>query len=405
MKQFSHSKLQVYERCPLQYKLKYLTKLKEEGETTIEAFMGSRVHDVMELLYRDLLKTKLNSLEDLWKFYDEIWRVEWNDEIVINDKKYQKKHYFDLGKKCIRNYYEKYHPFDHDQTLGIEHKINLKWGEIEIVGYVDRLAREGKGVYSIHDYKTGTMMDQIYADQDRQLALYSIAVKQKFKEAKKIKLIWHFVTYGEDVISERSDQELKDLKDNILEIISEINEAEERDHFLARETKCDWCGFWEHCPKKKHMFKVAKLPKNKYLKDSGIKLANEYVELAEKKSEINKTARTQSVLIQEEIQQVKEAILRYAKKHSVEALQGSEMQVAINQKRGYAFPTKSSDTEKYEALENLLISTKYWKKISSVNATKLGQMLEDDAIETELKRKIIELASLEEDISLSIRKK
>jgi len=56
MKQFSHSKLQTYERCPLQYKLQYLIKLKTESETTVEAFMGSRVHDTLELLYRDLLK-------------------------------------------------------------------------------------------------------------------------------------------------------------------------------------------------------------------------------------------------------------------------------------------------------------------------------------------------------------
>ena len=87
MKQFSHSKLEIYERCPLQYEFQYLTNLKPEGESTIEAFMGSRVHDTLELLYRDLLKTKLNSLEDLFKFYDETWRVEWKDDIVINNER------------------------------------------------------------------------------------------------------------------------------------------------------------------------------------------------------------------------------------------------------------------------------------------------------------------------------
>ncbi|MFH1938314.1 MAG: PD-(D/E)XK nuclease family protein, partial [Patescibacteria group bacterium] len=85
MKQFSHSKLETYKRCPLQYKFQYLTSLKSEKEETVEAFVGSRVHDTLELLYRDLLKTKLNSLDDLIKFYDEIWRVGWKDEIVINN--------------------------------------------------------------------------------------------------------------------------------------------------------------------------------------------------------------------------------------------------------------------------------------------------------------------------------
>ena len=92
MKQFSHSKLETYKRCPLQYKFQYLTSLKPEGEETIEAFVGSQVHSVLELLYRDLLKTKLNSLDDLIEFYDEIWRVGWKDSIVINKKEYNKEH-------------------------------------------------------------------------------------------------------------------------------------------------------------------------------------------------------------------------------------------------------------------------------------------------------------------------
>lgn len=405
MKQFSHSKLQVYERCPLQYKFQYLTNLKAKQDSTVEAFMGSCVHGTMELLYRDLQKTKLNSLADLLKFYDELWRVEWNDKIVINNKEFTKKHYFDLGVKCIKNYYEKYHPFDQDQTLGVEKKINLKWGEVEIVGYVDRLSREKKDVYAVHDYKTGSIMEQEYADKDRQLALYSIAIKQTFKAAKKVKLIWHYVAYGEDIISERTNQELETLKQNILKIIGEINRAEKEDNFPAHESKCEWCGFWEHCPKKKHLFKVSKLPKNKYLNESGVKLSNEYIELAEKKSKISKASRTQTLLIQEEMEKVEEAILKYAQKHNVETLQGSELQVVINKTHSYEFPTKSSNVKNYEVMEIILKNSKYWNAISAINSTKLEQLLADNAIDAKLKKKIIALAPMKEKVSFSIRKK
>jgi len=404
MKQFSHSKLQTYERCPLQYKFQYLTNLKAKHENTVEAFMGSRVHGALELLYRDLLKTKLNSLEDLLLFYDETWRVEWNDEIVINNKDFTKKHYFDLGVKCIKNYYEKYYPFDQDQTLGIEDKINLKWGEVEIVGYIDRLSREKKGIYAVHDYKTGSLMDQEYADKDRQLALYSIAVKQSFKEAKTVKLVWHYVAYGEDVVSQRSGKELKELKQSILKLTAEISLAEKEDNFPAKETRCEWCGFWDYCPKKKHLNKVKNLPKNQYLKDSGVKLANKYIELAEKKSVINRQTKTEIMAIQEEMEKVEEAVLNYAEKHEIEALQGSEMQIVINREKGYIFPTKSSDLEKYEELENLLKETKYWEPASSINGTKLEQLLEEDAIDKKLKKKILALMPLEESVSISIRK-
>lgn len=405
MKQFSHSKLSTYERCPLQYKLQYLSDLKQEKEEGVEAFMGSRVHDTLELLYRDLLKTKLNTLEDLIKFYDEVWRVKWYDEIVINNENYNQKHYYESGKKCIKNYYEKYYPFEQDQTLGIEKQINLKWGEYEINGYIDRLAREKKGVYVIHDYKSGSMMEQKYADKDRQLALYAIAVKQNYQEAKEVKLIWHYVAYGEDVISERSDKQLKKLKQNILELIADINRAEKEDDFPAIEKMCNWCGFWEYCPKKKHLFKVKELPKNEYLKDSGVKLAKKYIELSDRRSAINRQAKTEATLIEEEIAKVEEAILKYGEQHGVETLNSGERVVAINKTVNYAIPTKSGDNERYNQLEALLKNTPYWSEISSINSTKLSQLLEDSALDEKIKNKIIKLAPLEEEVRVTVRKK
>ena len=366
--------------------------------------MGSCVHDALELLYRDLMKTKLNTLEDLIKFYESTWQTEWSDEIAIGNPNYNKEHYFNLGKKCVENYYQRYYPFDQDQTIGVEKNIKLKWGEYEVTGYIDRLAREVKGVYSIHDYKTGFMMEQDYADKDRQLALYSIAVKQNYKEAKEVKLVWHYVAYGEDVISRRTDKDLAALKDKILGLIKEMNIAEQEDNFPARETKCDWCGYWQHCPKKKHLFKIQKLPKNKYLNESGVKLANKYIKLAEQKSGINRQSRIKALVVAEEMEKVKQAILEYAKKHEIEALNGDGSLVAINKTKDYSFPTKSSDPERYNELENLLKGTKYWNDISVVNAAKLDQLLASDVFDNRLKNEIIKLAPLEEEISLSIKK-
>lgn len=405
MKQFSHSKLGTYERCPLQYKFRYLTNLKPKRESTIEAFMGGMVHDALELLYRDLLKTKLNSLEDLFKFYDEKWRVDWTDDIVINNERYNQKHYYNLGKKCIENYYQKYQPFNQDQTIGVEKQINLNWGKYSMVGYIDRLAREKEGVYAIHDYKTNSSItEQQYLDKDRQLALYSIAVKQNFKEAREVKLIWHFVAFGEDVTSSRTDMELKELKNNILTIIEEINTAEKEDNFPAVETKCDWCGFWQYCPKKKHLFRVEKLPKNEYLKDSGVKLAKKYIKLNEKRTKINKKAWTEAMVIEGEMEKVKEAILKYSKKHNIDSLHGDSHLVIINRSDGYSFPTKSADMEKYEKFDNLLRETKYWKDVSTISMNKVEQMIKNGCFDDETKNKIAELAPIKENVNISIKK-
>jgi len=63
---YSHSKLSTYENCPRQYKLRYIDRIKPpEEEEGIEAFLGSRVHEALEKLYKELILTKINALEDL----------------------------------------------------------------------------------------------------------------------------------------------------------------------------------------------------------------------------------------------------------------------------------------------------------------------------------------------------
>ena len=82
MPTYSHSQLSTYEHCPHQYKLAYIDKIEVETEG-VEAFMGSRVHDTLEKLYRDLKVTKLNPLEDLILFYNQVWEKNWNGMIQI----------------------------------------------------------------------------------------------------------------------------------------------------------------------------------------------------------------------------------------------------------------------------------------------------------------------------------
>src|SRR3989339_219067 len=52
--------------------------------------------------------------------------------------------------------------------------------------------------------------------------MYSIWIKQKYPDAKRIKLVWYFLAYGKEMISERSDEQLEKLKLETEEIIKEI---------------------------------------------------------------------------------------------------------------------------------------------------------------------------------------
>lgn len=65
---YSHSRLSTFEQCPQKFKLKYIDKVETEAEESVEAFLGVRVHETLEKLYRDLQYQKENTLDDLLDF-------------------------------------------------------------------------------------------------------------------------------------------------------------------------------------------------------------------------------------------------------------------------------------------------------------------------------------------------
>lgn len=77
MPSFSHSKIGSYETCPLQYKYAYIDRVKVEVEDTVETFLGNRVHEALEKLYRDKQFEKLMSMEELLTYYNKLWTEEW----------------------------------------------------------------------------------------------------------------------------------------------------------------------------------------------------------------------------------------------------------------------------------------------------------------------------------------
>src|SRR5262249_28055659 len=139
-------------------------------------------------------------------------------------------HYFELGKRCISDYFKRYHPFDHGRTLGLEERIELKLKDGDrqhtLQGFIDRLTWDpSTETYEIHDYKTGlSLRSQEEADQDRQLALYQLGVKQRWPDAKNFKLIWHYLAADKDITSTRNDADLATLEREVIDVIHGIEE-------------------------------------------------------------------------------------------------------------------------------------------------------------------------------------
>ena len=245
---YSHSRLRTFEHCPLKFKFRYIDKLPAEA-MSIESFLGKITHESLEWLYTEVKKNNLPTISELINYYSEKWAEKYEPEILIVRKDFTTKDYFNKGVEFLLNYYMKHKPFD-DNTLEIEKRIEIDLngdGKFKLQGFIDRLSHNLKNnEYEIHDYKTANSLptrDKI--ENDKQLALYSIAIRELIEENKKIALIWHYLAHNIKIVSRRTSQQIEQLRQETIELIKKIESTTE---FPSRKTiLCNWCEYKSIC--------------------------------------------------------------------------------------------------------------------------------------------------------------
>ncbi len=386
MKRYSYSRLETYENCPLQFKLRYIDRIKSDTES-VEAFMGSRVHESLEKLYRDKLMEKTCSLEDLIDFYHSNWDKNLHEGVIVVREGYSLDNYREIGKRCLESYYHRYFPFDHARTIALEMPIEVPLGVpgIKFVGFIDRLDQREDGTYEIHDYKTSsTLPHQAKIDQDKQLALYQLGIESLWDDVRDVDLVWHYLAFDKELRSKREREKLEMIKK---EVISIIHEIEATDSFEPRESPlCGWCGYQDLCPLKKHTFKVSRLPPDAFIKEDGVQLVNRYIEV-----------KNQMKALKQEEEQLKNAIYEYAAREGVNVINGSGYRVRIRVSKKPKYPSISGDRERYSSLVEVLKHAGIWEEVSKLDSNRLVELIEEGRIEEEVVREIKAYEEIVED--------
>jgi putative RecB family exonuclease len=396
---YSNSKLATYENCPRQYKLHYIDRIKlPEKPEGIEAFLGSRVHETLEKLHKELILTKLNSLEVLLDFYRAQWDRHWHENVRIVKKEYTKEHYYNAGREAITSYYRRHHPFDQSKTLATEMPITFKIGDSGIRGYIDRLGYCGDGVYEIHDYKTsGYLPSQDKMDADRQLALYQIGIREQFPDARDVRLVWHYLLFDKEISSTRSDEQLEELKKDIAALIGTI----ERDTvFEPRESGlCDWCEYPDYCPAKKHGIAVQDLPANDYLAEEGVSLVNKFASVKARMSDL----REQQTALEAELDLIREAAVEYARKHELTKIEGCDFFLKVTENSSPAFPL--ADDERRADLEESIRKAGIWDDVSVLSLPRLVKAIEEGNFDESTRDTLMKYAEVVRTASVRLVKK
>lgn len=344
MPKYSYSRLSTFDNCALQYKFAYIDKLEKDYENSIESYMGKKCHDALEEFYRQLKYSVVWSLEELLEYYKKIWKEGFSKDIKVVREKFKPQNYLDMGEKYLTDYYNHYKPFDQDYTLGLELAIDIDLendGRFILNGRIDRLGVKDD-TYIIHDYKTGaTLPKSDDVDENFQLGIYAMAIREMYKDVKKVELVWHYLAFNKEIKVVNEEKDVAKLKKELAKKIEYLESLSSEDYKPKESALCEWCVYASQCPVKAHVVKTKQMSIAEFQKDYGVKLVDEYLKLQEQRDGLN----SQLALLSDKI-------FEYGVRENVLNIAGSLGKLRLYNYTNYTLPTKGSP--KYEALKKVL---------------------------------------------------
>lgn len=340
-KKYSHSSIDTYNNCPRQYKFAYVERVSVEKKLTADLYLGSVVHKALENLYRTKLNGRVMPFEELLAFYNRQWDETEKNRLVVVRESDSIEAFIEIGRIGLKKFYDKFAPFDNGQTLIIEEFVDFPLdpnGRFNIRGKIDRMARLGDGSVEIIDYKTQAMLPtQVALDNDDQMALYLMAVRQLWPDFKNIRARQVFIRHGVEMTANMSDDKLDEIRYAIYQNILEIEDAAKNDNFPPKESSlCNWCEYYNLCPAKRHQRALEGNQDEQFDEKVGEKLAEQYITLdTDIKS---KTA---------ELKALKEDIIRFCEESDLTKLYSAAGELNARFSEGEEFPSKTANSDAY----------------------------------------------------------
>ncbi len=423
MRIHSHSSLGSFENCPRQYWYQYIGKPPVERVDTIEAFLGTCVHETLETLYRLRLRGRVLSEEEALEAFGSAWAKGWSDTIRIVSEELTVEDYKRAGREALASYYRRHAPFDQARTLRLEARVIFDLdprfrgddsGRLDarlrgddsryrMQGIVDRIARRGDGTYQIHDYKTSSHLPtQAEADEDRQLALYQIGLEGMWKDVEAVDLIWHYVRFDTDLASHRTPEQLQNVREACITVIDDIeSRGREEEHFPTNPSSlCPWCDFRTICPATRHEYATVALTPEKAKEDDGVQLVDRWAETVEERKTLEAEVRQLKELEDELQSRVEE----FAMKEGLEAVVGSGYRAEIQKVSGFEFPRTGSELR--PAFDAVLKETGLWDLVAAPVHQKLASLLGDpEALPPQARTRLERFLEPFESIRAKLRKK
>ncbi|MSP14251.1 MAG: hypothetical protein EXR62_15005 [Chloroflexi bacterium] len=412
--------LTLYETCALSYRYRYLDHLQASSlapstlESTlarqrqsIEHFLEARIRQALERLYRDLLHTRLLSLEEWVAGYEKDWLEHWDTGIQANytarslAPDLAPEDFLAMGRRCLEDFYRRYAPFDQDRTLLLEEpfELDLYGDSAYIVSFpVERVAVAPDGSYVVHLTSVASAIPG--ATDWRTLwrgALACLAVQRRFSPvAGEVKVIRHDLVFNREEILPLDQEALSQLILCTSQVIDQVENSQSQQLFPFHESAyCEDCPFYSLCPAKQHTNRLVRLLPLARGRDVGVRLADQYVTLHQERQRLRREYRERLARIQAQMREAEETLLDYAQRQGLGAIQGTEHQVAIKEQLALRFPPGLDGERRREALEHLLRLAGLWHTVAQLDETALRRAFAAGGIPPAVREAALELVEVE----------
>jgi DNA helicase II / ATP-dependent DNA helicase PcrA len=232
----SASDLDLYLTCPLKYKFARVFGIPQEP--TINQRFGILIHNVLERFHKEAGAEGEDSLQRLMELFEAGWRRTGfgssDDELQFRDR----------AREAMRLYWERERESE-GEPVWLERKFDIRIGEHQVRGRVDRVDRLPGGGHEVIDYKTGERKSESDLDSDLQLALYRLAARQAW-DLDVGAGSYYYVLDAEKVAAPTKPDDAERVERTVLQ----VGEGVLGQDFEPRPSPrvCGWCDYRLICP-------------------------------------------------------------------------------------------------------------------------------------------------------------
>ncbi|RME28096.1 MAG: PD-(D/E)XK nuclease family protein, partial [Candidatus Zixiibacteriota bacterium] len=316
-----------------------------------DTYMGNAVHNVLAELYRVGSQGVALPLERAEAMYKAWWDKPESRAIEVANENLTVDDYINDGLKMLREFHARFSPFNQGKLFGVEYNIRfrLPGTPFEFTARIDKLWRRDDGVVEICDYKTGRQLPAGAKDSRyrHQMALYQLAVQDRFPDFDDIEVSQYFLRQGEAIRYRFPAEELDELREMFRqEVIASLN-ATRLNAFPTQEGGyCHYCNYQQLCPAKRHRLL---LDKETGADDRERTTAETARELAERFLDVTHRLR----VLQSEQKALREDIVQAAKDLETDKLVADSGEIVTRITTQEKFVTKTSDPQQYAELSAL----------------------------------------------------